>query len=149
MIPLTRASTRPPNAPAAMPNATAMSNAIAVAPATSSIVSGAAFSTCVSTSRPWIVVPNGCDHDGGESRAPSIDWIEPLPGATSGPATPAASTRASRPTPTRAVRFRRNAKCRGRGSNPHDRSHPILSRARLTNSATPAAGAYRCGKVSP
>ena len=32
-------------------------------------------------------------------------------------------------------------RCRGRDSNPHARRHPILSRARLTSSATPAPGA--------
>ena len=69
VIPLTKASTRPPKAPAATPSATAIRRAMAVAPATSSSVKGAAFSTCVSTSSPWIVVPNGCDHDGGELRA--------------------------------------------------------------------------------
>ena len=40
-------------------------------------------------------------------------------------------------------RFSSCERCRERDSNPHDRSHPILSRARLTSSAIPAKSGYR------
>ena len=105
VTPLTKVSARPPKAPAATPSATAIRRAMAVAPATSSSVRGAAVSTCESTSSPWIVVPNGCDHDGPESRALSIATIEPSPGATSGPTIATPSSSASNATPRRAVRL--------------------------------------------
>ena len=82
---LSTVSARPGNAPAAQPQPTASASAIAVAPTINSRVSGAAVSTCESTSDPSRVVPNGCDHDGGASRPASIDRSEPSPGATSGP----------------------------------------------------------------
>ena len=102
-IPVTALSTvsaRPGNAPAAQPQPTASTSAIAVAPTISSRVSGAAVSTCESTSCPSRVVPNGCGHEGGASRPLSIDKSEPSPGATNGPirATPATSPSSARPT---------------------------------------------------
>ncbi len=67
----------------------------------------------------------GCGRPGGD---PALR----IPGQSTGPREPGIAH----------LRRADTFKCRGRESNPHAREgHPVLSRARLTSSATPAGAA--------